>query len=239
MLFSMESLKKPLRPIFYDTETTGIKADRERIVELAAYDPVLDRTFEMLINPGIPIPKEATDVHKITDAMVADKPSFAAVAEEFVTFCGDDTVLIAHNNDAFDVHFMKAEFSRNNLSWPSWIFFDTLKWARRYRPDIPKHSLQFLREIYGIAANNAHRALDDVKVLYEVFCCMVDDLTIEEAMRLLNQPRIVNNMPFGKHQGKLLKDLPKDYVQWLDKSGALDKEDNKHLKQALVDLGVL
>ena len=46
------------RPIYYDTETTGIRNDKDRIIELAAYDPIENRTFCHLINPGMPIPKE-------------------------------------------------------------------------------------------------------------------------------------------------------------------------------------
>ena len=75
-----------LRPLYYDTETTGIQPQNERIIEIAVYDPVQNRTFESLINPGKPIPKEATAVHNITDQMVANAPSFAQVALEFFDF---------------------------------------------------------------------------------------------------------------------------------------------------------
>ena len=64
------------RPIYYDTETTGIKAEKDRVIEIAAFDPVQDRTFEALVNPGMPIPAEASAVHHITDDMVADSPDF-------------------------------------------------------------------------------------------------------------------------------------------------------------------
>lgn len=227
------------RPIYYDTETTGIKPENDRVVEIAAYDPVNDKTFEEMINPGCPIPPEASSVHKITDEMVADKPSFAEISQKFIEFCDGDAVLIAHNNDRFDVHFLRNEFKRSQLEMPSWQFLDTLVWARRYRPDLPKHSLQFLREIYGVPANNAHRALDDVIVLHKVFTMMIDDLGIEDAIALLNTPREVTNMPFGKHQGKLLADVPKDYVKWLSGSGAFDKPENKDLKSAFEKLGKL
>jgi len=228
-----------LRPIFYDTETTGLRPEKERIVEIAAYDPVRDRTFERLINPGIPIPKEASAVHGITDEMVESHPSFQVVGRELIEFCDADAVLVAHNNDAFDMPFLKCEFDRNQLTMPSWAFFDSLKWARRYRPDLPRHTLQFLRDMYGIPANNAHRALDDVIVLHNIFTAMVDDIAIEEAMALLSRPREIKNMPFGKYQGTPLKNLPKDYVRWLNGSGALDKDDNALLKWSLQNCGVL
>ena len=80
-------MTKPLRPIYYDTETTGVRNDKDRIIELAAFDPVENRTFCHLINPGIPIPPEATAIHKITNEMVADALTFKEIGEQFVAFC--------------------------------------------------------------------------------------------------------------------------------------------------------
>jgi len=235
----MSDHQNKLRPIFYDTETTGVKADRDRVIEIAAFDPVLNKTFEKLINPGIPIPKEASDIHHITDDMVASAPSFKEIAIEFSEFCEGNVCLIAHNNDAFDVHFLKNEYARAEVPFPSWKFFDTLKWARRYRTDLPRHTLQFLREVYGIEANNAHRALDDVIILHKVFEFMTDDLAFEDVYALLNKPRELQHMPFGKHQGTPIKQLPKSYVTWLSGSGAFDKPENQDLKNALVKHGLL
>lgn len=231
----------PKRAIYYDTETTGVKAEKDRVIEIAAYDPEQDRTFEAFVNPGMPIPPDATAIHNITDEMVADAPDFSVVGTQFIEFCEGDTVLIAHNNDGFDVHFLRAEYKRNNVQMPNWNFLDSLKWARRYRSDLPRHTLQFLREIYGIEANNAHRALDDVVVLHKVFQCMIDDLSIDQVFELLanRQEKPPTRMPFGKHQGELLKDVPKSYVRWLADSGAFDKPDNAALKKGLIDAGVL
>lgn len=233
------SLPKETRAIFYDTETTGIKADRDRVIELAAYDASTGKTFERLINPGVPIPAEATAIHHITNEMVASAASFKDVIEEFTAFCEGEVILIAHNNDAFDYHFLREEFGRCNTPMPAWKFLDSLKWSRRYRSDLPRHTLQFLREIYGVPSNNAHRALDDVIVLHKVFSMMTDDLSIAEVYELLNRPRQLHHMPFGKHQGVPLKNLPKDYVAWLGGSGALAKPENSELKLALESLGML
>lgn len=228
-----------MRAIFYDTETTGVKAERDRVIEIAAYDPVRDKTFEQLVNPQCLIPPEATAIHHISDEMVKDAPIFAEVIPNFLEFCEGDVVLIAHNNDNFDYYFLLNEFKRSQQEMPAWKFFDTLKWARRYRPDLPRHTLQFLREIYGFPANNAHRALDDVIVLHQVFSSMVDDLDISAVYALMNKPRDILHMPFGKHQGVPLKQLPPDYVRWLANSGAFDKPENKDLKESLSKLGML
>lgn len=236
---SLTETSMPPRPIYYDTETTGVRSEKDRIIELAAYDPVEDRTFVQLINPGCPIPLEATAIHHITNEMVASAPSFRDVALAFIEFCPEDTVLIAHNNDAFDKVFMEAEFKRAEVEMPAFKYIDTLKWARKYRSDLPRHTLQSLREVYGFEANQAHRALDDVIILHKVFSAMIDDLEIEKVLELLSRPQSLTHMPFGKHQGKALADIPKDYVTWLVSSGAFDKPDNEPLRQSFEKIGLL
>lgn len=227
------------RPIYYDTETTGIRSETDRIIELAAYDPELNKTFNQLINPNCPIPKEATAIHKITDEMVADAPIFPKIIEEFTQFCEGDVVLIAHNNDAFDIHFLRNEFGRASKELPDWKFFDSLRWARRYRPDLPRHALQFLREVFEIPANQAHRALDDVKMLYDIMTKLLDGLTINDAIELMSKKKMLSHMPFGKHRGEPLKKVPKNYLTWLAGSGALDKPENGQLKESLLSLDLI
>ncbi len=228
-----------MRAIFYDTETTGIRASDDFIIEIAAYDPEEDRTFEKLIKPPVPIPPDATAIHHITDEMVKEAPSFDVIGREFIAFCGEDAVLCAHNNDSFDLPFLKAEFGRHGLEMPEWKMLDTLKWARRYRPDLPRHALQFLREVYDFPANNAHRALDDVIMLHRVFTAMTGDLTIEQIYTLMNVPRQMRVMPFGKYRGKPLSEVPEDYVKWMSESGAFERPGNDELKSTFEQLGLL
>jgi len=227
------------RAIYYDTETTGVKSDTCRIIELAAYDEGTGRTFCSFINPGCPIPPDATAISHITDEMVKDAPPFREVAMQFMEFCDGDVILIAHNNDAFDQPFLENEFKRAGLDFPKWKFLDSLKWARKYRTDLPRHGLQFLREAYGIEANQAHRALDDVIVLKEIFQRMVDDLPLETISNLLSIRQAITRMPFGKYAGKPLADVPKDYVRWLMSNGALDSKENAALKEEFTKLALI
>lgn len=174
------------RAIYFDTETTGTRPESDRIIELAAYDPVYKRTFEQLINPGIAIPQDAMNIHQISDSMVKDAPTFKEAMEEFLLFCEGDIALVAHNLINFDLPFLEAECRRAQIQLPNdWAYIDSLIWARRYRKDLPRHSLQFLRKIYGIPANQAHRALNDVVVLHEIFQLMIDDLRIDQVLALL------------------------------------------------------
>jgi DNA polymerase-3 subunit epsilon len=228
-----------MRPIYYDTETTGVKPGKDRIIEIAAFDPTENREFCTFTNPECPIPAESTAITNITDEMVKDAPRIKEALSSFTEFCKGDVVLIAHNNDAFDKLFLEAEFRRASLEIPNWIYIDSLKWSRKYRTDLPRHSLQFLREVYGIEANQAHRALDDVIVLYQIFSRMIDDLKMDKVLSLLSQTSEIARMPFGKHAGKLLTDIPKEYAKWLEREGALDKKENTQLKEAFEKLGYL
>lgn len=233
-----------MRPIFYDTETTGVQSKRDRVIEIAFYDPTLDKSYEKLINPGVPIPSDATRIHGISDEMVKDSPSFDQIITEIEEFCSGEVVLIAHNNDSFDIHFLHAEWKRADKTLPSsWLFFDTLKWARKYRPDLPRHSLQYLRELFGFPPNNAHRALDDVITLHRVYEKLVDDLTIQKAHELVYAAGEANDkvttMPFGKHRGMSLSKLPSSYVDWLKKSEVFDKPENAALLEGLKACGKL
>lgn len=228
------------RPIYYDTETTGVRAGKDRIIEIAAYDPIQERRFCMFTNPECPIPPESTAITHITDEMVKDAPLIGPTLLAFADFCSDpDIVLVAHNNDAFDKVFLEAEFKRGDLVMPNWTFLDTLKWSRKYRFDLPRHSLQSLREVYGIEANTAHRALDDVLVLYQIFSKMTGDLSWETILDLMNAKNQTLRMPFGKHAGKMLSEIPKDYVVWLAGSGAFEKKENAELRENFQKLGLL
>ena len=86
-----------MRPIYYDTETTGTRPGKDRIIELAAFDPVQDKTYVTLINPECPIPPESSAVCHITDDMVKGAPPLGAIADQFISFCEGDSVLIAHS----------------------------------------------------------------------------------------------------------------------------------------------
>jgi DNA polymerase-3 subunit epsilon len=228
-----------MKLIFFDIETTGIRVDKEKIVEIAAYEAFEKRSFASLVNPQTPIPQEASNIHGITDGMVANQPTFGAVMQDFLSFCGPEFIIVAHNGDSFDIPFLEAECKRANLPFPSFRSIDTLKWARKYRPDLPRHTLQFLRETFQIEANQAHRALDDVMVLYQVYTKMIDDLSPEQVLQLLAKATDTDRMPFGKHQGKLIKEVPKDYLKWLAQSGALEKPSNKDLREKIEKLGIL
>src|SRR5690606_14720566 len=99
--------------IALDTETTGLShKNGDRVIEIGAVklDPLTGEVgdeFHRYVNPGIPIPPAVTKIHGITDEMLADKPSFAEIAEELEEFVKGAHVVI--HNAQFDVGFLSAE----------------------------------------------------------------------------------------------------------------------------------
>src|SRR5664279_2361925 len=79
-----------VRPLaFFDLETTGVDVATDRIVELAVLKLLPDgteQTFHTLINPGVPIPASASEIHGIHDEDVRDKPEFRQIADGLVKF---------------------------------------------------------------------------------------------------------------------------------------------------------
>ena len=163
-----------MREIIFDTETTGLDPKQERIIEIGAIElenrfPT-GRTFHHYIYPeGRKVDPGALAVHGISDADLAGKPLFSAIADAFLEFVGE-AKLVAHNA-GFDKSFLNAELARmNRLAVPDDSFIDTLAIARRRHPMGP-NSLDALCKRYGIS--NAHRtkhgALLDSELLAEVY----------------------------------------------------------------------
>ncbi|MDB5523500.1 MAG: polymerase subunit epsilon [Rhizobium sp.] len=163
-----------MREIIFDTETTGLDAREDRIIEIGGIElkdhfPT-GRTIHLFINPdGKKVHPDALAVHGITDEFLGDKPVFAKQADQILEFFGD-AMWIAHNAN-FDMGFINAEFARIGLPpIANTQVIDTLQLARRKHPMGP-NSLDALCRRYGI--DNSHRlkhgALLDSELLAEVY----------------------------------------------------------------------
>ena len=155
----------------FDLETTGMSPANNRIVEIAAIRIDLDgkiSKFNTLVNPACPIPAQATRIHKITDGMVHNSPTFHNVGYEFHKFIKQST-LVAHNA-RFDLGFLQESFSRNGQPLWSGNTMDTLSLFRKIYPNLPKYNLQYLRERFGLSSSvgPAHRAFADVEWTFEL-----------------------------------------------------------------------
>jgi DNA polymerase III subunit epsilon len=163
-----------LREVILDTETTGLDpANGDRVVEIGAIELLnhlpTGRTFHVYVNPERDMPKEAEAVHGLSAAFLRDKPVFAAIAQDFLDFIGDATLII--HNASFDLAFLNAElaFLRLPALMPERVV-DTLHIARQKHPG-SANSLDALCRRYGIdnSRRTKHGALLDSELLAEVY----------------------------------------------------------------------
>lgn len=163
-----------MREIILDTETTGLDPKSgDRLVEVGCVELLnripTGREFHRYINPERDVPAEAVAVHGLSGTFLEDKPLFAHVAEEFLDFIGEDSLII--HNASFDIGFLNAELGR--ISLPA-ITMDrvtcTLQLARRRHPAGP-NNLDALCKRYGIdiSKRTKHGALKDSLLLAEVY----------------------------------------------------------------------
>ena len=163
-----------MREIVLDTETTGLDPARgSRIVELACLElkhhMPTGEVWREYINPECPMPEEARAIHGLDDDFLADKPVFAAVADSFLDFIGEDPLVI--HNAKFDIGFLNAELQR--LEKPLITLdraVDTVLLARRRFPGA-QASLDALCKRFEIdnSARSFHGALLDCELLAEVY----------------------------------------------------------------------
>jgi DNA polymerase-3 subunit epsilon len=109
---------KLARPIvFIDLETTGINLATDRVIEIAIVKISPEKEKQVkhkIVNPQIPIPKTASDIHGITDEHVKDKPTFKEVANELKQFI-DNADLSGYNSNRFDIPLLMEEFLRAGI----------------------------------------------------------------------------------------------------------------------------
>lgn len=208
-----------------DTETTGVGED-DKMVEVAwcLIDDDLDviESGHSLINPERPIAPAASAVHGLTARDVADAPTAEQYfAENLVCMLGPETCLIAHNS-AFDARFLQPyiPFELQQLC--------TLRLARKLLPDSESHKLGSLAYEFDLIDKNDrfHSADGDVATLLRLLMFLADraGLGLHDLAPFSRAPIVVQLMPFGKHKGTPLKDLPSGYRHWLLTTANIDDD---------------
>ncbi len=169
-----------------DTETTGMSpANGAALVEVAHVEVragELADAWSSLVKPGRPIPPDATAVHGITDAMVADAPAPAAVAQRLRAACGD-RALVFHNAP-FDLPFLIALFREAGEPPLLNPIVDTLGLARGLF-GTGSNALGALATRLGLPKETAHRALGDARTTARLFLTLAERWEREKGVRSL------------------------------------------------------
>ena len=183
--------------IFYDLETTGLNPYHSKIIEIAALlysveqKKIIDK-FSSLVNPGIPVPKKITNITKIDDEMVGDKPALDIILKEFINFCRlneeCNIYFVAHNGDGFDKLFLRQHLFNNQYKINANInHLDTMRFAQKLLPNVKRYSLNSLCLHYGIEQQNAHRADADTTHMANVYHKLCEDLISKHYSHLITE----------------------------------------------------
>ena len=210
----------PNRQIVLDTETTGMNQlgahyEGHCIIEIGAVEMINRRytgnNFHIYIKPNRPVDPEAIKVHGITDEMLADKPDFSQIANEFIEYIKGAELLI--HNAPFDVGFMDYEFAKLNLPIKTndiCQVIDTLTMARQMYPG-KKNNLDALCSRLGIdnSKRTLHGALLDAEILVDVYLAMTGGQTSlfdeneSEIIQHVNEQQVQSAVVFS-HNLRLL-----------------------------------
>lgn len=203
--------------IFLDTETTGID-NHDRLIQLCYKLHGWQGMFNKFYTPPVPISFEAMSVHHITPDHIANSPTFedSGDKEKLQTLL-DESIFVAHNAP-FDIEMLRREGVHVGL------YIDTLK-VCQFLLDEPIYKLQYLRYKLGIDVKHAkaHDAQGDVEVLQALWLWLMEYMqprsenVLKEMIDISQRPMILRRIPFGKYKGMAFQDLPKDYLEWLDK----------------------
>ena len=230
------NLKNPL--VFLDLETTGINVVTDRIVEIALLKIFPDgREEEKLqrINPGMPIPVQASAIHGIYDEDVKDAPVFKEVAKIFAKFI-EGCDLAGFNSTRFDIPLLTEEFLRVDIDMDlkKHKFVDVQIIFHR----MEKRTLAAAYKFYLLEdLENAHNAMADTKATYEVLKAQLErykgvefedngkktipivnsvdalatfsafDKSVDFAGRIVYDEKGTEVFNFGKHKGKSVEQV--------------------------------
>ena len=228
-------LSKPI--CFFDLETTGIDITKDRIVEISilkVYPNGNKESKTWLVNPTIPIPKAASDVHGITDERVAGEPTFKELAKQIHNMIKDSD-LAGYNSDRFDIPLLAEEMLRAEVD------FDL---GNRVSVDVQtifhkmeQRTLSAAYKFYcGKDLIDAHTASADTNATYEILKAQLDRYdSLENNIKKLSEFTYRKQIAdfagfigynekgeeiftFGKHKGKRVEDIFDEepgYFGWL------------------------
>ena len=179
--------------VVIDFETTGLSS-KKRAVEVAWFE--LNEKFEIideqssLINPMIPIPSDASNIHGITDEMVADSPTLDEFVEDICgnPFASSNVCVIAHNL-AFDLPLFRKYCG-------GVVELCTLKLVRKAFEALPNHKLETISKFFNFSTENSHRARSDALQVVKIMQFFGSVTDLSAIIELANGPLRPRNQQY-------------------------------------------
>jgi len=209
-----------MKYLVLDCETTGL-GDDDKVVEVAWTEIdvedgigfVPDTEFYSLVNPEIPMSPIASGINGLRNKDLVGSPKI-----EDIKFPEGEVTLIGHNVK-FDHKFVKNYINIVDT-------FCTYLSARRVITDCPDFKLQTLSAHLNLPRQSAHRALGDVRTTVTLLDIIQErsGKNFYELAAWMKEPVAYDRMPFGKHKGLPLSEVPSSYLGWLIKQPDLDAD---------------
>lgn len=193
-----------------DTETCGLQGGVVEVASVDVVDGQIVNPMSNLVRPDRPISHQAMAIHKITEAMVADKPWI----EEVIPRYHGSPYYVAHN----------ASFDQRMLPEMPGDWICTFKLARRLWPGIKYSNMALYKslklDVKTPAELHHHRALFDCYITAALLIRIMEesDWTPEEMVGITGRPALVTTMMFGKYRGKKIEEIAQDdpmYLRWM------------------------
>jgi DNA polymerase-3 subunit epsilon len=229
------NLKRGL--VFFDVETTGLNVMTDRIIQISTMKYVPGRheptVSTFLMNPGIPIPAEATAIHHITNEKVRNLPGFAAFAMDLEAIFSNSDVG-GYNVARFDLPILAEEFRRCNIAFPApgtkivdvrEVYarkeLRTLSAAVRFycgKEHVDAHDAEAdVRAAVAVLEGQLERYSEMFGTVEELHSLCFPEEMVDFTGKLKRNAKGQTVWAFGKNRGKPVKDDP-DYAQWVLKS---------------------
>ena len=172
--------------VFLDIETTGSSHLHDRITEVALIkieQGEVSTKWETLINPGISIPRQITELTGIKDEMVQNAPAFEDIAGDLFSHL-EGAVMVAHNV-RFDYGFLKAEYKRMGGTLRQRTLC-TAKLSRQLYPHVEGHSLDAIMKRFGLRTSARHRGMGDTQLMLDFLEAAKEELGSVKVLEAIN-----------------------------------------------------
>lgn len=221
--------------VFFDLETTGVNTTTARIVEIAVIKLTVDGEIiekRYLINPEEDIPLEASEIHGITNEMVADKPPFRKYAKGIKDFFNGCDIG-GFNSNSYDMNVLTEEFNRVGMQFLDWEA-NLIDVFVLYKKLHSSKLSEIYKRFFGEELDGAHNALIDVRATVKILFKMIDDWGLRDKTTTELSEYIYEDKPicdfaglfykkdgevywsFGKHKDCTITSTidDKGYISW-------------------------
>lgn len=207
-----------MRLAVLDLETTGIDPLTARIVEVAIVSESGGTLFHSYVNPGVPVPEEATAVHGYTGDFLAKYPKFRDIAAP-LRHSLEGRTLAGYNALAYDVPLLNCELKRVGLDPLPLVVVDGLLMWQQLED---RKLVTARRRFCGKDLDGAHTALADAVATAEVIAAIAAQYSLPDDAPLLAErfvpPAKISPdgvLMIGKHKGRKLADIDVGYRRWM------------------------